>query len=72
MIGFLAYMGAAGAGVPIALLVQRAGWDAFFATLLAACGVLAALSLVLFGAQSSAQRNSSSTSSREPPVEAAA
>jgi sugar phosphate permease len=37
-LGWVAYLGAANAGVPLALVVQNHGWSAYFATLLAACG----------------------------------
>lgn len=56
IIGFLAYMGAAAAGSPVALLVQRCGWDAFFAALLGACTALALCTALLLGAKSCVQR----------------
>ena len=33
-LGWIAYLGAANAGVPLSLLVQQYGWDAFFPALL--------------------------------------
>ena len=40
---WIAYLGAAGAGVPIALIVQRYGWNAYFVALLASCGLILTL-----------------------------
>ena len=55
-LGWVAYLGAANAGVPLSLLVQQYGWGAFFAALLSACGVGMLLLLPLIGAQSYTQR----------------
>merc|ERR1712153_107956 len=38
-LGWIAYLGAANAGVPLALVVKSYGWDAFFAVLAAACAL---------------------------------
>ena len=38
-LGWIAYLGAANAGVPLSLLVQQYGWGAFFVALLMACAV---------------------------------
>ena len=38
-LGWIAYLGAANAGVPLSLLVQQYGWNAFFVALLLACAV---------------------------------
>ena len=40
---WIAYLGAAGAGVPIALIVQRYGWNAYFVALLASCVLILTL-----------------------------
>lgn len=37
---WIAYLGAASAGVPIALIVERFGWNAYFTALLASCGAI--------------------------------
>ena len=55
-LGWVAYLGAANAGVPLSLLVQQYGWDAFFAALLAACVVGIMLLLPLTRAKSYLQR----------------
>ncbi|KAK9824039.1 hypothetical protein WJX72_007208 [[Myrmecia] bisecta] len=40
LLGWIAYLGAANAGVPLALIVQRYGWSTYFSTLIGACGVI--------------------------------
>lgn len=55
-LGWVAYLGAANAGVPLSLLVQQYGWGAFFAALLSACGVGILLLLPLVRAKSYMQR----------------
>ena len=55
-LGWVAYLGAANAGVPLSLLVQRFGWDAFFAVMVGACGVAVLLLLPLLDARSFVQR----------------
>ncbi|OUS42055.1 MFS family transporter: hexose phosphate [Ostreococcus tauri] len=55
-LGWVAYLGAANAGVPLSLLVQQYGWGAFFAALLSACGVGILLLLPLTRAKSYLQR----------------
>jgi len=46
-LGWIAYLGAANAGVPLSLLVQQYGWDAFFGALLSSCLVAVLLLLPL-------------------------
>lgn len=36
-LGWIAYLGAANAGVPLSIIVRDYGWNAYFTTLLAAC-----------------------------------
>eukprot|EP00198_Chlamydomonas_reinhardtii_P001258 XP_001690593.1 hexose-phosphate transporter [Chlamydomonas reinhardtii] len=43
VLGWIAYLGAANAGVPLSLIIERYGWSAYFATLLGACGLALAL-----------------------------
>ena len=45
------------AGVPLSLLVQRYGWDAFFATMIGASGVALLLLMPLMNAKSFVQRD---------------
>lgn len=55
-LGWVAYLGAANAGIPLSLLVQQYGWDAFFTALLLACTTGVMLLLPLTGAKSYLQR----------------
>jgi MFS transporter, OPA family, sugar phosphate sensor protein UhpC len=55
-LGWVSYLGAANAGVPLAAIVQSKGWDAYFAALAACCGVVVALMLPLVAAPSYSQR----------------
>jgi len=55
-LGWVSYLGAANAGVPLAAIVQARGWDAFFATLAACCGVVVLLLLPLVAAPSYSQK----------------
>lgn len=55
-LGWVAYLGAANAGVPLSLLVQKYGWDAFFATLVGACFVALLLLAPISNAKSFVQR----------------
>ena len=55
-LGWIAYLGAANAGVPLSMLVQQFGWGAFFVALLSACAVAIALLAPITGAQSEVQR----------------
>lgn len=52
--------GAANAGVPLSLLVQQYGWNAFFAALLLACAAAILLLAPITGAQSHIQRSMNS------------
>ena len=55
-LGWIAYLGAANAGVPLSMLVQQYGWGAFFVSLLTACAAAIALLAPITGAQSEVQR----------------
>ncbi len=55
-LGWIAYLGAANAGVPLSLLVRQYGWDAFFAALLCACAVSMILLAPITNAKSHVQR----------------
>ncbi|KAF8071289.1 uhpC [Scenedesmus sp. PABB004] len=56
VLGWIAYLGAANAGIPLAWVVQTHGWGGFFAALLGACGVALALLATVANAQSFGQR----------------
>eukprot|EP00955_Chlamydomonas_euryale_P051338 354857-Chlamydomonas_euryale.AAC.22 len=38
-LGWVAYLGAANAGIPLSIIVKQFGWDAYFGTLIVACGL---------------------------------
>ena len=56
VLGWIAYLGAANAGVPLSWLVQQQGWSAYFSALIAACGVAFVLLAPLAGARSFAEK----------------
>jgi sugar phosphate permease len=51
-LGWVAYLGAANAGIPLSLVVRDLGWGAYFSTLMAACGVAVLLLLPMINAKS--------------------
>ena len=55
-LGWIAYLGAANAGVPLSLLVQQYGWDAFFSALLSATAIGVCLLAPMIDAKSYLQR----------------
>jgi OPA family sugar phosphate sensor protein UhpC-like MFS transporter len=55
ILGLVSYSGAAAAGVPLAFMQHRFGWDGYFALLAAACLAAVALLLPLVNARSQAQ-----------------
>ena len=55
-LGWVAYLGAANAGIPLAMIVQNMGWGAYFTTLMAACGVACLLMAPMMNAMSYNQK----------------
>jgi MFS transporter, OPA family, sugar phosphate sensor protein UhpC len=55
-LGWVAYLGAANAGIPLSLIVQRMGWNTYFATLIGACAVACLLLSPMLNAQSYNQK----------------
>jgi len=55
-LGWVAYLGAANAGVPLSILVKEYGWGAYFSALLAACGLALVLLSPMVGLKSHVQR----------------
>uniref|UniRef100_A0A1D2ACF3 Major facilitator superfamily (MFS) profile domain-containing protein n=1 Tax=Auxenochlorella protothecoides TaxID=3075 RepID=A0A1D2ACF3_AUXPR len=51
-LGWVAYLGAANAGIPLAHIVKAYGWPTYFSTLLAACGVAILLLAPMINAKS--------------------
>ena len=55
-LGWIAYLGAANAGIPLSIIVKDFGWSAYFTTLVASCGMAVVLCLPLIRARSFVQR----------------
>ncbi|EFN51043.1 hypothetical protein CHLNCDRAFT_141550 [Chlorella variabilis] len=51
-LGWVAYLGAANAGIPLSIIVKDYGWGAYFTALLAACGAAVLLLAPMIGAKS--------------------
>eukprot|EP00877_Chromochloris_zofingiensis_P000586 jgi/Chrzof1/10528/Cz05g02040.t1 len=56
ILGWIAYLGAANAGIPLSYVVETAGWGGFFKALLAACGVAVLLLSMVANAPSYNQK----------------
>ena len=54
-LGWIAYLGAANAGIPLSMIVRDAGWGAYFTALLAACGIAILLLAPMVNAKSYVQ-----------------
>ena len=54
-LGWVAYLGAANAGIPLSMVVRDYGWGAYFTALLAACGVAVLLLAPMINAKSYVQ-----------------
>lgn len=55
-LGWIAYLGAANAGIPLSIIVKDFGWSAYFSTLIGSCGIAIALMLPLVRTKSFVQR----------------
>ena len=55
-LGWIAYLGAANAGVPLSILVKNYGWNAYFTALLCACAGSIILLLPMVNLKSYVQR----------------
>lgn len=55
-LGWIAYLGAANAGIPLSIIVKNYGWSAYFTTLLAACGMALLLLSPMVNLKSAVQR----------------
>ncbi|KAI8464482.1 MAG: hexose-phosphate transporter, major isoform [Monoraphidium minutum] len=67
ILGWIAYLGAANAGIPLSFIVQKMGWGGFFSALLGACCVAMVLLSTVANAPSYLQRRE-----KEAPAPAAA
>ena len=54
-LGWVAYLGAANAGIPLSIIVRDYGWGSYFTALLAACGVAVVLLMPMINAKSYVQ-----------------
>jgi OPA family sugar phosphate sensor protein UhpC-like MFS transporter len=61
ILGWIAYLGAANAGIPLSYVVQSAGWGGFFTALLGACAMALVLLSTVCRAQSYNQRTALAT-----------
>jgi sugar phosphate permease len=55
-LGWIAYLGAANAGVPLSIIVKEYGWGAYFTSLLCACGLALVLLSPMVNLKSHVQR----------------
>ena len=55
-LGWVAYLGAANAGIPLAMIVQNLGWGAYFSTLMGACAIACMLMVPMINASSYNQK----------------
>ncbi|CAL8460878.1 g409 [Coccomyxa elongata] len=55
-LGWISYLGAANAGVPLAHLVQTYGWNAYFTSMIGACGIVLLLMAPMTRLESYSQR----------------
>ncbi|GMH43125.1 hypothetical protein BSKO_11047 [Bryopsis sp. KO-2023] len=56
-LGWISYLGAASAGVPLALIVEKYGWNVYFSAMIASCAVAFVLVLPMINLYSDAQKN---------------
>lgn len=56
LLGWVSYMGAACAGAPLALAVQKYGWNIYFTMMIVAAAILCVLILPMLNLKSYAQR----------------
>lgn len=55
-LGWVAYLGAANAGIPLSIIVKTYGWNMYFASLIAACGFALLLLSPMMNLKSYVQR----------------
>lgn len=60
-LGWVSYLGAASAGVPLALIVQKYGWNVYFSAMVGSCAVAFVLVLPMINLYSDAQKNEMKT-----------
>jgi OPA family sugar phosphate sensor protein UhpC-like MFS transporter len=55
-LGWIAYLGAANAGIPLSIIVKEYGWNAYFSTLIGACALALLLLSPMVNLRSYVQR----------------
>eukprot|EP00210_Caulerpa_lentillifera_P004711 g4495.t1 len=55
-LGWVAYLGAANAGIPLSIIVQKYGWNEYFTALLASCGMALLLLAPMMNLKSDVQK----------------
>jgi OPA family sugar phosphate sensor protein UhpC-like MFS transporter len=55
-LGWIAYLGAANAGIPLSIIVKEYGWNAYFSTLIGACALALLLLSPMVNLRSHVQR----------------
>ncbi|KAK9864915.1 hypothetical protein WJX84_009121 [Apatococcus fuscideae] len=63
-LGWVAYLGAANAGIPLSMIVKNHGWEAYFVALLVACGMALLLLAPMVNLKSYVQREEAKKSLR--------
>lgn len=59
LLGWIAYLGAANAGVPLSIIVRDYGWSSYFTTLFVSCGMVLLLLTPMINLKSFVQREKS-------------
>eukprot|EP00898_Chlorokybus_atmophyticus_P000707 jgi/Chlat1/1637/Chrsp127S08673 len=60
-LGWISYLGAANAGAPLAMVVQKYGWGVYFTTLISACVICLVLLLPMMNLKSYVQQEAAKT-----------
>lgn len=63
-LGWIAYLGAANAGIPLSIIVKNYGWGAYFTTLLCSCGIALLLLSPMVNLKSHVQRQEQKAAKR--------
>lgn len=65
MCRWVAYLGAANAGIPLSIIVKEYGWNAYFTTLIACCALALCLLAPMVNLQSHVQREKARLAAEE-------
>lgn len=64
-LGWIAYLGAANAGIPLSIIVKEYGWSSYFTTLIIACGLALLLLSPMMNLKSYVQREANKKARRD-------